>query len=308
MASPLDVASPTPNTGGADGEGGNRGSCDAGSMDVAKSRPPKVVRTAQEIVDSVEAKRHSCHMKHLEGLGRQIASSRATAPSISFGGSETVPRERCIEIVQHPNTKNPGPLDYRIPEERAPSIILKGWSDEERFQGEKLTLERTGANIIRECYSTQASPFSSTYPYNDVKPGSGNVESVSEALEGSGSADHQSEQPAASSAAAAPPSPPSPTSPRAAKSQVGIAATAASATSGPAFMRLVREQESAVRRKANVLPDHNALYFKQNVPPAWAFGCSGLGHRFRVGTQFSRPPAVPTNSRQKLFRALRDEV
>merc|ERR1711870_130906 len=102
----------------------------------------------------------------------------------------------------------------------------------------------------------------------------------------------------ASSAAAASPSA---TSPRTGKSQVGEAvamADASEATPNLASMRLAREQDQAARRKAQLKPDYNALYFRHQVPPTWTFGASGLGHRFNPGTKFSRSPPVPTHTRQ----------
>merc|ERR1712039_615742 len=121
-------------------------------------------------IDSMEARQRTAQKMHLSGMGRQITSTRATVPSVRFAAHVIGPSQRCIEIVQHPAAKNPGPLDYTLPDERVASTVLKGWCDEERFHAGRLTLERTGVNIIKECYSTNADPLSPVYPYAEVRP------------------------------------------------------------------------------------------------------------------------------------------
>jgi len=240
----------------------------------------KASKSAENKIQDSATRSEDCERKHLSSIGKQVTSIRATQPDYSFGPAvfpdcrATVPfrpvlrshedlkrlaelRERTsndsAEFEIRPRT-TPGPeLIVSFPP--SPTPVLKGWGMEPRFQGgPRVAQARTSHHPVTTIvHSTQASPFSQTYPYQEIRMASRQLQD---------DLPHEdSEQ-------------------------------------RPSRLEPLNHSSTGVIVRWEI------RYPKK---PSWSFGSSGMGSRFRKGTQFSRRAMVPTTS-AKVFnwRELRD--
>mmetsp|Transcript_57682 Transcript_57682/g.168894 ORF Transcript_57682/g.168894 Transcript_57682/m.168894 type:complete len:275 (+) Transcript_57682:112-936(+) len=180
MSAPGEDASAPPNTGGAGGAdsaqaGGAAspaapagGTAPAGAESGAA--PARKPRLPPEKLLTLQKSRGEAHERlHLESCGRQITSVRRTNPVFTFGS----PRQtagadrslgRCREITGHPSNLNPAPGYLAPSKDSASTTVLKGWGQDRRFHDDP-SVAQTAMPQIR--HSTNASPFSQTYPYEE---------------------------------------------------------------------------------------------------------------------------------------------
>lgn len=240
---------------------------------LANSTPHAVLRSFQQHEREREA-------KHWDSKGKQVVSSRATCPSFSFhnGPSGRVLEEkgRCREIGEHPMTRNPGPQEYDVDPIQPVCMVPKGMTTERRFRGGPFDTDEVDATVnptklIK--FSTEAHPFSLVYPYADTKPSQVNGRT---------------------------PDPDFVDAPLQENSLQSVAAEP--------VLRIIPQEasEDADRKNPIRTADLNCLYFKYKQKPTFGFGSSGLGFRFRPGSQFARKPAVAPHQRLRGFRERRD--
>lgn len=139
------------------------------SSDTLRAQSQRV-KSAKQVLQEYEARIRARERQHLESCGKQVHSFRRTEPMISFAAprgcvvQERASKARCPEISEHPSAFTPGPTYTAPPSSSAPTIVLKGWGRERRFEESPLALQ--GSVSIKS--STNASPFSSTFPYEDT--------------------------------------------------------------------------------------------------------------------------------------------
>lgn len=138
-------------------------------------KPPQPP-TAKSMTVALEKKKHieSRHESlHWESCGKQVTSNRPSRPNFSIGQKTRFFQDvRCREICQHPQAANPGP-EYNPRATSAPASVLKNFGSDKRFLeeielgGSQATAapDPKGAKKIEIKHSTQASPFSATFPY-----------------------------------------------------------------------------------------------------------------------------------------------
>lgn len=243
------------------------------TMKASKSTENKIQDSARRSED--------CERKHLNSIGKQVTSSRATQPNYSFGPAvfpacpATVPfrpvlpshedLKRLAELrVRTSNDSasfevrprtTPGP-DLVVSFPPSPTPVLKGWGMEPRFQGgPRVSQARTSHNPVTAIvHSTQASPFSQTYPYQEIRMATRQLEE---------DLPHEDSD------------------------------------QRPSRLDPLNHSSTGVIARWEI------RYPKK---PSWSFGSSGLGSRFRKGTKFSRPAMVPTTcARVFNWRELRDD-
>jgi len=239
--------------------------------DLANNTPQAVLRSFYQHEEEREA-------AHWESKGKQIVSTRATCPTVSFhnGPSGRVVEEkaRCRELGEHPCLRNPGPEAYTVLCPPVACAVPAGWLKEPRFKNSPFEGERKVDNPTKLLkFSTECHPLAATYPY---------PEPVNKAALPEG----ESPEPVATQ-----------------DSRSGTSNLATSQPSRPA-------DEPADRRNPIRTADLNCQYFKFSTHPNHAFGSSGLGFRFMPGTQFARQPAQrqKPHSRLRGFRELREEI
>jgi hypothetical protein len=265
---PLPISSsPLPKTGGGDeGLSGALG---------ASPNPPEMVKkqpkTLQKLIEAQEQQQLAYEMQHLQSCGKQVNSSRRTQPNFSMGSprgnlvKSSKAQVRCREICEHPASLTPGP-NCRVPElDGTPTTVLKGWGQEVRFPYDR-PLATQGAAIIK--HSTNASPFSTTYPYEEYMP-------FGEKKKPANPEEQQKE--------------------------------GAERSDSPK-LRHNKQAHNASPRNPVTLPDYGYLHLKCRSSTSWSFGSSGLGGRFKPGTKFSRAAKTQTTTRLLGFRELREEM
>lgn len=212
----------------------------------------KASKSAENKIQDSATRSEDCERKHLSSIGKQVTSIRATQPDYSFGPA-VFPACRST-VPFRPVLPSPGPeLIVSFPP--SPTPVLKGWGMEPRFQGgPRVAQARTSHHPVTTIvHSTQASPFSQTYPYQEIRMASRQLQD---------DLPHEdSEQ-------------------------------------RPSRLEPLNHSSTGVIVRWEI------RYPKK---PSWSFGSSGMGSRFRKGTQFSRRAMVPTTS-AKVFnwRELRD--
>lgn len=109
---------------------------------------------------------HADQTHHRSSFARQVVSSKRTSPSHSFGAprGRIASDVRCKDICQHPTHDNPGPT-YGGRQEFASSNVVRDFGSDRRFL-EDGRLITAGGCLIK--HSTEASPFSSTFPYKEL--------------------------------------------------------------------------------------------------------------------------------------------
>lgn len=144
-------------------------------------RPPPNAKSMMKALDGKKGLEAFYECQHWESCGKQVTSKRASRPVFSFGPPQKTryfKDVRCREICQHPSTKNPGP-EYNLSSTMSPTSVLQGFGSEKRFLediGSPRPFVGSGKSVLQNgkavpehkveiLHSTQASIFSSTYPY-----------------------------------------------------------------------------------------------------------------------------------------------
>lgn len=140
-------------------------------------RAPPCAKSMMKALDGKKGLEARHELQHWESCGKQVTSKRASRPVFSFGQKTRYFKDvRCREICQHPATKNPGP-EYNLAREISPTSVLRGFGSEKRFledtgsprpfvpAGKSVAGDAKPPGKVQIVHSTQASIFSSTYPY-----------------------------------------------------------------------------------------------------------------------------------------------
>merc|ERR1712039_235042 len=115
--------------------------------------------------------REAFEQQHLESCGKQVSSTRPSQPTFTFGSPrrhilEAQASLRSRELCEHPSRGNPGPTYSPRPVEAiSKTTVLRGWGQERRFLQDPA---KTQAQMAHIQHSTNASPFSATYPYQEI--------------------------------------------------------------------------------------------------------------------------------------------
>lgn len=155
------------------------------STSVGESSPPATPksvarhstrRTHREVIAAEMRRQHLRELSHLQGCGKQVASTRRTARQVCFASPRVIDRSkpagqpdsgRARELSEHPMVMTPGPMTYDLGGfTPRPSPILRDWGREPRFLEDPIQ-----PYAIPLHHSTNASPFSSTYPYAELEAG-----------------------------------------------------------------------------------------------------------------------------------------
>lgn len=254
-------------------------------------------RPKKNMVQLLEADRERLverESAHWRSYGKQVSSTRSTNPAWPMDSKTRVRQDaRAREITEHPMVSNPPPMD-RPADSWGPCIVLKGWGQEKRWYDDP---PENGAHPVplQIRHSTHASPFSQTYPYEELakRPGLEQLQ--------------QSQQLELESLVTSPASPSAQAQQQQQQAEP-LSPARPQMAAPPGHPKPNAMTPRPPQKPPQQQPDYNVLHLKYKNRASWSFGSSGLGSRFRPGTQFSRKQQVATTSRLVGFRELRDQL
>lgn len=275
-------------------------------------------KNARSLVSDYRKRNYLREKRHLEACGKQVSSTKASQPCFTIaplpsrdggggggmggvgarhslknpkGVASSSYSRRCREITEHPSIMNPSPMDYDVStslsftQPSCNSIVLRDWSDDRRFLDDESKRE---SSIPAVRSSTHASPFSSTFPYDEtVFSQTSQLDRASSPQESSNKEGNAKDANLTS---------------RSFDSRSFASPLQLAMSFSQAWTPAQRQQHPQTR------PDLNYLYIKYQQRPRWKFGSSSLGSRFPEGRKFSRVAPCKTTSRLVTFRELRERI
>jgi len=136
-----------------------------GETPAAGEAPRRSPKPAAKLLEARSARHESLEQQHLAACGKQVSSVRPTMPAPKFASPRVLSdggNGRCRELTEHPSLENPAPAAAIPLEDCTRTQVLKGFGQDRRFMDDGPDT-KNGAVCI--AHSTNASPFSPTYPW-----------------------------------------------------------------------------------------------------------------------------------------------